>query len=184
MNLRVIYQHEQLNSVMQIKETKLNCTSRKNMRKNSCSALLSCSDKVPCPEFFQSLSMRENCTTHLEHVHRFSLQQIVGRSVGSAGNGVMGWSDWMARLRINAALYACCVSSNTPLWLSSSKHTISSPTLFFSSFCLVQPQTSLNNWPRLYFTAEYCDSVHLLGLWKTNLTSKCLLIMWLELFKL
>ena len=127
------------------------------MRKNSCPALLSCSDKVPCPEFIQSLTMRENCTTHLEHVHRFSLHQTVGRSVGSAGNGVMGWSDWMAHLRTNAALYTCCVSSNTPLWLSSSKHTISSPTLFFSFLCLVQPQTSLNTstWPRLYFTAEH-----------------------------
>ena len=99
--------------------------------------------------------MRENCTTHLEHVHRFSLHQTVGRSVSSVGNGVMGWSDWMARLRINVALYTCCVSSNTPLRLSSSRHTVSPPTLFFSFLCLVHPQTSLNNWPRLYFTAEH-----------------------------
>ena len=122
------------------------------MSKNSCLALLSCSDKVPCPELFQSLSMRENYTTHLEHAHHFSLQT----SAGSAGNGVMGWRDWMARLRINAALNTCnCVSSNTPLRLSSSGTPFHRQLfLFFSFLCLVQSQTSLNNWPWQYFTAE------------------------------
>ena len=40
---------------------------------------LSCSDKVPCPELFQSLSMRENYATHLEHVHRFRKVRIFGK---------------------------------------------------------------------------------------------------------
>ena len=78
------------------------------------------------------------------------------RSAGSAGNGVLGWRDWMARLRINAALNTCCVSSNTPLRLSSSGTPFHRQLFLFCSFlCLVQPQTSLNNWPWLYFTAEH-----------------------------
>ena len=78
------------------------------------------------------------------------------RSAGSAGNGVMGWCDWMARLRINAALNTCCVSSDTPLRLSSPGTPFHRQLfLFFSFLCLVQPQTSLNNWPWLYFTAEH-----------------------------
>ena len=42
-----------------INKGKEKSTSRKTWAKNSCPALLSCSDKVPCPELFQSLSMRE-----------------------------------------------------------------------------------------------------------------------------
>ena len=106
------------------------------------------------------------------------------RLAGSAGNGVLDWSDWMARLRINAALNTCCVSSNTPLRLSSSGTPFHRQLFLFCSFlCLAQPQTSLNNWPWrasgcTSLLNTYCDSVHLLGLWKTNLMSKCLLIMW------
>ena len=78
------------------------------------------------------------------------------RSAGSAGNEVLGWSGWMARLRINAALKTCCVSSNTPPQLSSSGTQFHRQLFLFCSFlCLVQPQTSLNNWPWLYFTAEH-----------------------------
>ena len=99
------------------------------------------------------------------------------RSAGSAGNGVLGWSDWMARLTINAALNTCCVSSNTPLRLSSSGTPFHRQLFLFCSFLsassnlrhpsIIDPGcTSLLN--------TYCDSVHLLGLWKTNLISKCL----------
>ena len=154
------------------------------MRKNSCLALLSCSDNVLCPKLnFPGI------------IHERKLYNSLGtctsifswdRSVGSAGNGMIGWSDWMACLRINAALNTCCVSSNTPLRLSSSGTPFHRQLfLFFSFLCLVQPQTSLNNWPWLYFTAEhilrFCTLVRLS---KTNLMSKCLLIMWLELIKL
>ena len=147
------YQHEQLNSVTQIKERKLNSTSRKNMSKKQLSS--------------STLLFRQGAMswTFPVIIHERKLYNSLGtctsnfssdRSAGSAGNGVMGWRDWMARLRINAALNTCCVFSNTPLRLSSSGTPFHRQLfLFFSFLCLVQPQTSLNNWPWLYFTAEH-----------------------------
>ena len=124
------------------------------MSKNSCLAILSCSDKVPCPELFQSLSMRENYTTHLEHVHQFSLQ--TDRRAQLETGWWAGETEWHVSGSLNAALNTCCVSSNTPLRLSSSGTPFHRQLfLFFSFLCLVQPQTSLNNWPWLYFTAEH-----------------------------
>ena len=99
------------------------------------------------------------------------------RSAGSAGNGVMGWSDWMARLKINAALNTCCVSSYTPLRLSSSGTPFHRQLfLFFFFLCLVQPQTSLNNWPWLYFTAEH---IQVLSCWvvETSSLTKSVLVL-------
>ena len=149
------YQHDKLNSVTQIKERKLNSTSRKNMSKKqlSRSTLL----------FRQGAMSR----TFPVIIHDRKLYNSLGtctsifssdRSAGSAGNGVMGWSDWMARLRINATLNTCFVSSNSPLRLSSSGTPFHRQLfLFFSFLCLVQPQTyaSLNNWPWLYFSAVH-----------------------------
>ena len=108
----------------------------------------------------------------------FLFRQIGGLS-WKRGDG----SDWMARLRINAALNTCCVSSNTPLRLSSSGTPFHRQLFLFLSFlCLVQPQTSLNNWPWLYFTAEhivrFCTLFRSVKDQSFILMSKCLLIMW------
>ena len=147
------YQHAKLNSVTQIKERKLNSTSRKNMSKKQLSS--------------STLLFRQGAMswTFPVIIHDRKLYNSLGtctsifssdRSAGSAGNRVMGWSDWMARLRINAALNTCCVSSNSPLRLSSSGTLFHRQLfLFFSFLCLVQPQTSLNNWPWLYFSAVH-----------------------------
>ena len=148
------YQHDQLNSVTQIKERKLNRTSRKNMSEKQLSTSTLLFRQGAMSWTFPS--MTENYTTHLEHVHRFSLQ--TDRRGDSAGNG----GDGLERLngtsqdQCRSKHCTCCVSSNTPLRLSSSGTPFHRQLfLFFSFLCLVQPQTSLNNMPWLYFTAEH-----------------------------
>ena len=106
---------------------------------------------MPCPELFQSLSMRENYTTHLEHVHRFSLP--TDRRAQLETGCWAGATEWHVS---GSILNTCCVSSNTPLRLSSSGTPFHRQLFLFCSFlCLVQTPTSLNNWPWLYFTAEH-----------------------------